>query len=68
MKKLFVYSDQNDNNSLGNLAHLLINAGYNGFNIGLCRLEFTVYEADAEQCKERISKVLSGEINFISIM
>lgn len=68
MKKLFVYSNQNDNNSLGQLAHLLINQGFNGFTVGLARLEFSVEACDADSLKERITNVIKDEIHFISIM
>ena len=63
MKKLFIYPDNMDNNSLGQLAHLLINKGFSGFSIGISRLEFDVHERDLDQLKNRINGILQNE-NF----
>jgi len=68
MKKLFVYSDQNDNNSLGQLAHLLINKGFHGFSIGLTRLIFEVGEDNVSELDEKIRSILGNEVYFISVM
>jgi hypothetical protein len=67
MKKLFVYSNQNDNNSLGQLAHILINNGFSGFNVELTRLTFTESEENINYLRERITNVIKNEVHFISV-
>lgn len=67
MKKLFVYSNQNDNNSLGQLAHLLINKGVYGFTVDITRLSFNVNEENVTQLDEQIREILGDEIYFISV-